>query len=755
MIKQNYILLFAVLFLLLWIGCMAFAEQDEADSIANRDSTVTAIADTSKQQIDAEKILWTPPLVNPCTDLIYRMRWTEALESLKTAVYLDTLDRIFLAGYANFQLGENARAESLFAYLFALDYDLNDWVTVYLARSAYRNGDYELAYQVAKSAGMLPGLIDKVAYIRWKSLWKMGKKTEALSELDILYKTGLISKWRYKSNRAICLRDTGNVAEARKIFTEILNNVAGKKEFRSFAIEVASEFGTIEELSQDEIILIAKSFYYAKEYDSAVIWFAKIEDLDKKSKLKYYYAVSLIRTKQYSKSLQFFRELRKAKSYNRPSLWWRIGQVQRKLGELDSAGVALDSALAQCKNNTTRVNVLKEKLYIAQEDVKWYEFAEIGKNIAKNDIGGNDGSIGLVWAIIGYIHADSTDSALACLRRYRRQFDNPDFIDELTYWEARVFLASGDTASADSVIKWLAERPRQNVFVWMAKEQFDFTFYEPDSFFELPAFTIDSIYEQAKRTLNELYKQQLVSIPENQLKNRAEHLARLGIIEHARSAFKALEGQGVFGNSPAMKLELWRYYYSLRLYSLAAKKGASLCLDINNPPKELLRLQYIMPFPKFVEERASEENIDPFFVFSTMMQESFFDPHARSYANARGLMQFIPSTGSTVAGWLKVKDFEPEMLYDYQLSISFGARLLAELLENRGRLHFALAEYNAGDKPVDRWIEFCPDTTDIILCSELFDYRQTRIYAKRILGFYCTYHWLYKDFGEKSEKDGK
>ncbi|RKZ24587.1 hypothetical protein DRQ29_07695 [bacterium] len=129
-----------------------------------------------------------------------------------------------------------------------------------------------------------------------------------------------------------------------------------------------------------------------------------------------------------------------------------------------------------------------------------------------------------------------------------------------------------------------------------------------------------------------------------------------------------------------------------------------------------------------------------------MIHESnYFDVYAFSYAGARGLMQFIPSTANIVADWFGMNDFKPSMLYDYRLSIKFGAKFLSELINRRNNPIYALAEYNAGNKPVDRWLDYCPNPDDYIMCAELFDYRQTRLYVKKILGNYWTYCWLYQD----------
>jgi len=711
------------------------------EPVAESADSAEEIADTLQYQL----FFWKTSSISPSIDLIYRQRWREAVETLKTAVHLDSLDRLFLMGYANLKLGNYAGAESLLAYLFSFDYNLGDWVNIYLAQAAYENKNYELAYQVSSTVLKIPGLIDEVADLRWRSLWKSGKKKEAFAELDTLYKMGILFKWRYKLNMAISLRDTGNTEGAKKLFVEILQNIGKNSRHRILTRETADELSSFDNLSISEKELLADSYYDAYSFANALKWYNKMGDIGSKPKAQYCRAVCMLKTGNYSGALKTLKKLLKDNSHNRPSLWWRIAQVHKKLDRFDSSMVAIDSALVNCRSTTIKVNALKERIFIAQKTKDWRLLGQAGSDIVQANVGGKNASIGLIWSIIGYLQANEPDSALESLDKNRSHFSSDDFMDELDYWEYRIHLAKGDTTEANSILKNLAERPRYNVFVWLAKEHLGDTIPIPNAYIEAPEYNPDSIYKGAKLALGESFKNKPVTIPKNSLVSRAEHLARIGLYNLAQSSFMAIESQKIFDNSVAMNLELWRYYYSLRLYSLAARKAVSICSAFKNPPPEILRLRYMMPFQGFVDECARKENIHPLFVYSTMMRESFFDPHATSYADARGLMQFIPSTGKTVAGWLNIDGFNPVLLYDYQLSIALGSRLLSELMRMRKFPAFALAEYNAGDKPVDRWEDFCPNIDDYILCVELFDFKQTRIYAKIIMGIYSTYHWLYSN----------
>ena len=77
-------------------------------------------------------------------------------------------------------------------------------------------------------------------------------------------------------------------------------------------------------------------------------------------------------------------------------------------------------------------------------------------------------------------------------------------------------------------------------------------------------------------------------------------------------------------------------------------------------------------------------------------QESCFDPNARSWAGACGLMQIMPSTASHLG-------LPMEMIHEPEANIAAAARYMAELQQHFSdigdpsqRILFALASYNGG-----------------------------------------------------------
>ena len=102
----------------------------------------------------------------------------------------------------------------------------------------------------------------------------------------------------------------------------------------------------------------------------------------------------------------------------------------------------------------------------------------------------------------------------------------------------------------------------------------------------------------------------------------------------------------------------------------------------------------ISPYDKLVQKYAEEYGFDWRLIAAQMYQESRFNPKARSSSGARGLMQLMPRTASS----LGIKDLDKPAN-----SIKAGVKYLdwlrdrfSDELPLAERLWFSLAAYNAG-----------------------------------------------------------
>jgi soluble lytic murein transglycosylase len=140
---------------------------------------------------------------------------------------------------------------------------------------------------------------------------------------------------------------------------------------------------------------------------------------------------------------------------------------------------------------------------------------------------------------------------------------------------------------------------------------------------------------------------------------------------------------------------------------------------------------------------AEEQGLDGLYVLSVVRQESLFEGFITSYADARGLMQVIPSTGQDIAnklGW--PPDYSSTDLYRPIVSVRFGTDYLADQRDFfDGDLMAALSAYNAGPGNTIFWKEIAPDDPDLFL--EIIRINQPQIYIKTIFEVFDIYSNLY------------
>jgi soluble lytic murein transglycosylase len=138
---------------------------------------------------------------------------------------------------------------------------------------------------------------------------------------------------------------------------------------------------------------------------------------------------------------------------------------------------------------------------------------------------------------------------------------------------------------------------------------------------------------------------------------------------------------------------------------------------------------------------SSASGLDPAWVAGETRAESSFMPKARSGADARGLMQLQPATAQSAAQRLGVPWTGGESLYEPTTNLRLGAAELRRLLDRYdGFAYLAIAGYNAGPAPADRWRaargQLEPD-----FFIETIPWKETRDYVARVLAFSVVYDW--------------
>ena len=165
-------------------------------------------------------------------------------------------------------------------------------------------------------------------------------------------------------------------------------------------------------------------------------------------------------------------------------------------------------------------------------------------------------------------------------------------------------------------------------------------------------------------------------------------------------------------------------------------------LDIAGNPEE--KRWYMIRFPihhdATIRSQSARHRLDPAWVAAEIRAESIFNPRARSSANARGLMQVLPSTGAAVARRNGIAYGGAESLYDSDTNIAIGTAYLRQMEDKYGKTYAAIAAYNAGPSPVARWQSQRPGM-DPDFWIETISYKETRDYVARVLAFSVIYDW--------------
>ncbi|WP_137125256.1 lytic transglycosylase domain-containing protein [Roseomonas sp. HF4] len=129
---------------------------------------------------------------------------------------------------------------------------------------------------------------------------------------------------------------------------------------------------------------------------------------------------------------------------------------------------------------------------------------------------------------------------------------------------------------------------------------------------------------------------------------------------------------------------------------------------------------------------------EPAFINAITRQESNFDREAVSSANARGLMQLLPSTATLVARRLGMSVSVGQLTAEPEVNMRLGAAYLEQMLDRYdGALPLAAAAYNAGPGRVDQWLGTYGDPrgadTDVIDWIEQIPFSETRNYVQRVI----------------------
>ena len=137
-------------------------------------------------------------------------------------------------------------------------------------------------------------------------------------------------------------------------------------------------------------------------------------------------------------------------------------------------------------------------------------------------------------------------------------------------------------------------------------------------------------------------------------------------------------------------------------------------------------------------------SVDRALVYALIRQESRFNPNAKSWAGARGLMQLMPGTARFVANSTGMHLKERAKLYTPETNLELGQRYIEMLLGEQDVANdlFKLAvAWNGGPGNLRKWNRNTKHLDDPIFFIESIPSFETRTFVERVL----TNFWIYRD----------
>lgn len=171
---------------------------------------------------------------------------------------------------------------------------------------------------------------------------------------------------------------------------------------------------------------------------------------------------------------------------------------------------------------------------------------------------------------------------------------------------------------------------------------------------------------------------------------------------------------------------------------------AIFALDADEANQRLYTVRFATPYNDAFESAAARFGIDRSWLTAHARVESVFMPEVTSGADARGLLQLLPSTAERIASRHGIAWEGAASLYRPEVNIPLGAGALRDVIDGyQGRAWLAIGAYNAGPAAVNRWLAARP-ALEPEFWIETVPYKETREYIPRVLAFSVIYDWRLK-----------
>jgi soluble lytic murein transglycosylase len=285
------------------------------------------------------------------------------------------------------------------------------------------------------------------------------------------------------------------------------------------------------------------------------------------------------------------------------------------------------------------------------------------------------------------------------------------------YWYARVLDKQGQKAQAQAIYQKLANAPYTDLYAQHA---------------------IQRGAKRQENTTNPLKREgpDWRELAEKQMPQELQLAYELTALSAMRDALQEIRSNSRRENVRFAEALLADYYSTtddkIAMYRSLRRAWPQLAtVEQDSTPVYFLRMYYPVKYAEPIEEYSKERGLDPNLVRALILQESYYNPKAKSRVGATGLMQLMPPTAKEHAARMRIP-FAISRLENPEVNVRLGTYHLKMLIDMfRGNTYFAVASYNAGQGNVLKWRRAAPSKpVDEFL--ESIPFSETRNYVKRV-----------------------
>jgi soluble lytic murein transglycosylase-like protein len=318
------------------------------------------------------------------------------------------------------------------------------------------------------------------------------------------------------------------------------------------------------------------------------------------------------------------------------------------------------------------------------------------------------------WA--AYVRADLS-TAQTLLRFIADTYGNPNVKRQAVYWYARTIERADDRQQALEIYRELAAAPYQDVYA-------------------LYAVSRGAPLQSQTANPLKMNRPDWRDIAEQTMPAELRRAYELTALYDMRDAQLEIRKNAKFSNqrfADALMSDLYNSSGNIDLLYRTLRRAFPQLATVeqDSVPPYFIRMYYPVRYEEAIKKDAKRFAVDPYLVMALILQESSFQPNAKSRVGATGLMQLMPATGKELGqklhGRLSIIRIE-----NPETNIELGTYHVQHMIQLFGNnVQLAVASYNAGQGNVLRWRRAAPSRPmDEFL--ESIPFPETRNYVKRV-----------------------